>query len=122
MTDPATLAYQLAQQAHALNTATDKPQVFASVADVRDVAEGLQLTAEQMLHTLRHSSAGLRRIEEEVGVRMADGSDAGEGASKVLRALLNAEVGFTVARAALREAAVPLAGMSAGASDGAEIG
>ncbi|MFI1161412.1 hypothetical protein [Streptomyces sioyaensis] len=109
--DPAAVAYQLAETVRALNDLTEKPQAFATVADVRDVAEGLHLAVDQLPQTLRQLSAGLRLLEEQGAIRMEDGTDAVDGASGALRACLNGEVGLTVARAALREAAGSLARM-----------
>lgn len=109
--DPAAVAYQLAETVRALNTLTEKPQAFGKVGDVRDVLEGLHLAVDQLPQTVRQISAGLRLLEEQGTIRMEDGTDPLEGVSGALRACLNAEVGLTVARAALREAAGSLARM-----------
>ncbi|WP_330479943.1 hypothetical protein OG301_39060 (plasmid) [Streptomyces platensis] len=109
--DPAAVAYQLAETVRALNTLTDKPQAFATVGDVRDVAEGLHLAVDQLPQTLRQLSAGLRLLEEQGAIRMEDGTDTLDGVSGALRACLNGEVGLTVARAALRETTGSLARM-----------
>ncbi|BCK74058.1 hypothetical protein Srufu_080110 (plasmid) [Streptomyces libani subsp. rufus] len=108
MTDgPATLAYQLAQQAHALNTATEKPSVFAGAADVRDVAEGLHLAVEQLPQALEQLSAGICALEEQAPA--GNGGTDG-GASAPLRGLLNARQALVVARGELRGVVEALAG------------
>ncbi|WP_331756649.1 hypothetical protein [Streptomyces decoyicus] len=109
--DPAAVAYQLAETVRALNTLTEKPATFATVVDVRDVAEGLHLAVDQLPTALRQLSAGLRLLEEQGAIRMDDGTDPLDGVSGALRACLNGEVGLTVARAALREATGSLARM-----------
>jgi len=107
---PAATAYRIADEVRTLNGQTVNPQAFASLADVRNVAEGVQLTVCQLVQTCRHLSAGLRFLEEQGVVR--EGSPGGpDGVSTALRALLNAEVGLTLSRAALREAAEPLVGL-----------
>ena len=112
-TGPAALAYQLADTTRRLNTATEKPTQFADVATVRDVAEGLQLTACQLTTALRQLGAGLRHIEETGAVRPDGATEASQPVSTALRALLNAEVAATLVRAALREAEAPLTALSA---------
>lgn len=118
--DHATTAYQVADTVRTLNTLTDKPQAFAAAADVRDVLEGVHLAVDQLPQTVRQLSAGLRLLEEQ-GVLHVEGVDACEAASGALRGLLNAEVGLTVARAALREVAGALAGMSERPADGGGV-
>lgn len=110
--EPAAIAYKLAEKARALNDCTEKPQAFTGLPDVRNVAEGLHLATSQMPQAVRQLSAGLRLLEEQDAICADDGTDASETVSLALRALLNAEVGLTVARASLREAAGPLSRMS----------
>ncbi|MFG2532758.1 hypothetical protein [Streptomyces sp. NPDC048516] len=107
--DPAALAYQLAQQVHALNAATEKPSAFTGTADVRDVAEGLHLAVEQLPQALEQLSAGIRALEEQA----LEGDGAGGtdgGASVPLRGLLNARQALVVARGELRGVVEALAG------------
>ncbi|MFE1767232.1 hypothetical protein ACFW81_23815 [Streptomyces angustmyceticus] len=106
--DPALIAYQLADECRALVTATAKPAQLDTAEAVRDVAEGLHLAAGLLPQAVRQAAAALRALEEQQALGVAGGGDAGEAVSLVLRAFLNAEVGLTVARAALREACEPL--------------
>jgi len=106
--DPALIAYQLADESRALVTATVKPDRLGTVAEVRDVTEGLHLAVNQLPQAIRQTAAALRALEEQQAIGVAGGGDPGEDVSLALRALLNAEVGLTVARAALREASESL--------------
>jgi len=106
--DPALIAYQAADECRALVTATAKPAQLGTVEEVRDVTEGLQLAVNQLPQAIRQAAAALRSLEEQAVVHRADGTDPGEDVSLALRALLNTEVGLTVARAALREAMTAL--------------
>ncbi|MER6844807.1 hypothetical protein [Streptomyces platensis] len=106
--DPALIAYQAADECRALVTATAKPAQLGTVDAVRDVTEGLHLAVNQLPQAIRQAAAALRALEEQQAVGVAGGVDPGGDVSLALRALLNAEVGLTVARAALREASEPL--------------
>ncbi|PBC72291.1 MULTISPECIES: hypothetical protein [unclassified Streptomyces] len=106
--DPALIAYQAAEECRALVTATAKPAQLGTVEEVRDVTEGLHLAVNQLPQAARQTAAALRALEEQQTVSVAGAGDPGEDVSLALRALLNAEVGLTVARAALREAMASL--------------
>lgn len=118
MTDPAALAYQLADTVRKLNVVTEKPASFTEPATVRDVVEGLHLAAAQLPQTLRQLGAGLRHLEEVGAIGPEGVTEASQPVSAALRALLNAEVGVTLARAALREAEAPLVDLSAAPAPG----
>lgn len=109
--DPALIAYQIAEETRALVAATAKPAQLGTVEEVRDVAEGLHLAVNQLPQAVRQAAAGLRALEEQQAIGVNSSGDLGEDVSLALRALLNAEVGLTIARAALREAAAPLTRM-----------
>lgn len=114
--DPATLAYRLAQTVHALNDATTKTDAFGDVATVRNVAEGLHLAVEQLPQALEQLAAGIQALEEQqvfvgggAGVAGVDG-----GASASLRGLLSARQALVMARGELRGVSEALAGVRAG--------
>ncbi|MFF9787144.1 hypothetical protein [Streptomyces nigrescens] len=106
--DPALIAYQAADECRALVTATAKPAQLGTVGEVRDITEGLHLAADLLPQAIRQAAAALRALEEQQAIGVAGGGDPGEDVSLALRAFLNAEVGLTVARAALREASEAL--------------
>lgn len=118
--EPAAIAYHLATEARVLRDRTTNPAEYRTVADVRDVAEGLHLTADLLPQAVRQLSAGLRLLEEQGALHAEDGADASETVSQALRALLNAEVGLALTRAALREAVAPLARLDEQPSERAE--
>ncbi|MEW9521752.1 hypothetical protein [Streptomyces tubercidicus] len=120
--DPALIAYQLADECRALVTATAKPAQLGTVAEVRDVVEGVHLAVNQLPQAVRQAAAALRALEEQQAIGVADGGDLGEDVSLALRAFLNAEVGLTLARAALREASEPLSRLGGpGGAPGADM-
>lgn len=104
----AAIAYNIATEARVLCDRTVKPVEYRTAADVRDVTEGLYLAADQLSLAVRQVAAGLRALEEQQAIHVDGGKDPGEDVSSALRAALNAELGFGLARAALREAAEPL--------------
>lgn len=118
--DPALISYQIAEETRALIAATDEAGAFTDAAAVRDVAEGIQLTMNLMPGVLRQLAAGLRRLEEAGAVRPDDVTEAAQPVSTALRAFLNAEVGATLARAAMRETQAPLTALTAPSSS--EVG
>lgn len=118
--DPALIAYQIADECRALVTATAKPAQLGTVTEVRDTVEGLHLAADLLPQAVRQAAAALRALEEQRALGAASGGDAGEAVSLALRAFLNAEVGMTVARAALQEACEPLARLGGEVAAGGE--
>ncbi|MEU7435660.1 hypothetical protein AB0B07_33205 [Streptomyces sioyaensis] len=106
--DPAAIAYQVATAARALRDRTAKPVDLGTVDEVRDVVEGLHLAVDQLPQAIRQAAAALRALEEQQAIGAAGGGDPGEDVSLALRALLNTEIGLTVARASLREAMAAL--------------
>lgn len=118
----AAIAYQLAETTRALCDHTERPEAFTGLADVRDVAEGLLLAVCQMPLAVRQLSAGLRLLEESGSLRADDGTEAPEATSGALRALLNAEVGATLTKAALREVEGALADLLGRIADGEDVG
>lgn len=118
--DPALIAYRIAEETRALIAATAEAAAFKDPAAVRDVVEGVQLAVDQLAPALRQLSAGLRHLEETRAIRPDDATQAAQPISTALRALLNAEVGATITKAAMREAAPPLAALTAASSS--EVG
>jgi hypothetical protein len=111
--EPAAIAYQLATEARALRDRTTKPADYRALADVRDVTEGLHLTAEQVATVLEQLGAALAALDEQQPLRPAGVASSEDAVSGVLRGLLCAREGLAVVRQELRAAVGSLARMEA---------
>lgn len=116
---PQDLTYAAAEEIRALNIATQSVSAFhgedgfrgAAPANLSDTVGGLVALTDRLPQALQQIRRGLQQLEEEQEIRMADGSDPGEGVSAALRALLNAEEAVKAANHALRAASGPMSAM-----------
>lgn len=106
--DAAVLAYQAADTTRLLHRAVAEPAGLADMDAVRAVAEGMQLTVQQLPGVLREVSAGLRVLEEQA-IDAGTVAAPSEAVAKALRALLNASQALAVAGVELRMAEGSLA-------------
>ncbi|GGU62459.1 hypothetical protein [Streptomyces lavendofoliae] len=116
---PQDLAYAAADTIRELNHATKSVSAFhgehgfrgAAPANLSSTVQGLITLTDRMPQSLQQLRRGLQQLEEEQQIRMADGTEPGEGVSTALRALLNAEEAIRAANHALRTAGAPMAAM-----------
>lgn len=109
--EPNVIGFSAAEEVRALNHATLDPAAFPFAGTVSDTANAIATLVQRLPQSCEQMSAGLRALEEQHAIRMADGSDVTEQVGTVLRALLNAQEALTAAHGALREATGPLSSM-----------
>jgi hypothetical protein len=116
---PQDLAHAAADTIQELNDATQKVSAFdgdhgfrgAAPANLSGTVQGLITLTDRLPQALQQLRRGLQQLEEQQTIRMADGSNPGDGVSTALRGLLNAEEAVKAANHALRAAGAPMAAM-----------
>ena len=69
---PSQLASDAADAIRALNHRTLKPDAFPQPADVSDTAVGIATVVQRLPQALQQLEAGLRRLDEDNRIRLAD--------------------------------------------------